>query len=63
MKRVTKNNLIKLVDKMKQYEEKKDTNLLSEINDFINNVINNDSSYYKKLSSYDFDNETLKYLI
>ena len=63
MKRVTKNNLIKLVDKMKQYEEKKDTNLLSEINDFINNVINKDSSYYKKLSSYDFDNETLKYLI
>ena len=63
MKRVTKNNLIKLVDKMKQYEEKIDTNLLSEINDFINNVINNDSSYYKKLSSYDFDNETLKYLI
>ena len=63
MKRVTKNNLIKLVDKMKQYEEKKDTNLLSEINDFINNVINNDSSYYKKLSSYDFDNDTLKYLI
>lgn len=63
MKRVTKNNLLKLVDKMKQYEEKKDTNLLSEINDFINNVINKDSSYYKKLSSYDFDNETLKYLI
>ena len=63
MKRVTKNNLIKLVDKMKQYEEKKDTNLISEINDFINNVINKDSSYYKKLSSYDFDNETLKYLI
>ena len=48
---------------MKQYEEKKDTYLLSDINDFINNVINNDSSYYKKLSSYDFDNETLKYLI
>ena len=63
MKRVTKNNLIKLVDKMKQYEEKKDTNLLSEINDFINNVINKDKSYYSKLQSYDFDNETLKYLI
>ena len=63
MKRVTKNNLLKLVDKMKQYEDKKDTNLLKEINDFIDNVINKDKSYYKKLQSYNFDNETLKYLM
>lgn len=63
MKRVTRNNLLKLVDKMKQYEDKKDTNLLSEINYFIDNVINKDKSYYKKLQSYNFDNETLKYLI
>ena len=63
MKRVTRNNLLKLVDKMKQYEDKKDANLLSEINYFIDNVINKDKSYYKKLQSYDFDNETLKYLI
>lgn len=63
MKRVTKNNLLKLVDKMKQYEDKKDTNLLNEINEFIDNVINKDKSYYKKLQSYNFDNETLKYLI
>lgn len=63
MKRVTRNNLLKLVDKMKQYEDKKDTNLLSEINDFIDNVINKDKSYYKKLQSYNFDNETLKYLM
>lgn len=63
MKRVTKNNLLKLVDKMKQYEDKKDSILLKEINDFIDNVINKDKSYYKKLQSYNFDNETLKYLI
>lgn len=63
MKRVTKNNLLKLVDKMKQYEDKKDTNLLNEINEFIDNVINKDKSYYKKLQSYNFDNETLKYLM
>ena len=63
MKRVTRNNLLKLVDKMKQYEDKKDANLLSEINDFIDNVINKDKSYYKKLQSYNFDNETLKYLM
>ncbi|MBP3931288.1 MAG: hypothetical protein J6D47_17205 [Peptostreptococcaceae bacterium] len=63
MKRVTRNNLLKLVDKMKQYEDKKDTILLNEINEFIDNVINKDSSYYKKLQSYNFDNETLKYLM
>lgn len=63
MKRVTRNNLLKLVDKMKQYEDKKDSILLKEINDFIDNVINKDKSYYKKLQSYNFDNETLKYLI
>ena len=63
MKRVTKNNLLKLVDKMKQYEDKKDTNLLNEINEFIDNVINKDKSYYKKLQSYNFDNETVKYLM
>ena len=63
MKRVTKNNLLKLVDKMKQYEDKKDSILLKEINDFIDNVINKDKSYYKKLQSYNFDNETLKYLM
>ena len=63
MKRVTRNNLLKLVDKMKQYEDKKDTVLLSEINYFIDNVINKDKSYYKKLQSYNFDNETLKYLM
>ena len=63
MKRVTRNNLLKLVDKMKQYENKKDTILLNEINEFIDNVINKDSSYYKKLQSYNFDNETLKYLM
>ena len=63
MKRVTRNNLLKLVDKMKQYEDKKDSILLKEINDFIDNVINKDKSYYKKLQSYNFDNETLKYLM
>ena len=63
MKRVTKNNLIRLVELKKQYEKNKDAEILKEINDFIDNVINKDKSYYSKLSSYDFDNETLKYLM
>ena len=63
MKRVTKNNLIKLVELKKQYENNKDAKILKEINDFIDNVINKDKSYYSKLSSYDFDEETKKYLV
>lgn len=63
MKRVTKNNLLKLVDMMKEYKETKDKKLLAEVNDFIDNVINKDKRYYTKLSSYDFDNETLQYLM
>lgn len=63
MKRVTKNNLLKLVDMMKEYNETKDKKLLAEVNDFIDNVINKDKRYYTKLSSYDFDNETLEYLM
>ena len=65
MKRVTKNNLLILADMKKQYIEcgKQNKVLLEEINNFIDNVINKDKSYFKKLQSYDFDNETLKYLI
>ena len=63
MKTVTKNNLLKLIDKMKQYETTKDSKLKYEINNYIENVINKDKHYYKKLSSYNFNNEILKYLL
>ena len=63
MKIVTKNNLIKLEELKRQYEKNKDAKILEEINDFIDNVINKDKKYYSKLSSYDFDKETKKYLI
>ena len=65
MKRVTKNNLLKLIDMMREYEEqeKKNKQLLQQINDFIDNVINQDRRYYSKLSKYSFTNEQLKYLI
>ena len=64
MKRVTRNNLLKLIDMMKEYEEqkKKDKQLLRQINEFIDNVINKDKRYYSKLSKYNFTNEQLKYL-
>lgn len=63
MKRVTKNNLIKLVEMKKAHSEKPNAELLKEINDFIDNVINKDDRYYSKLSSYGFDNEMLGYLL
>lgn len=63
MKKVTRNNLIKLVDMMKQYQETENEKLKTTINDFIDNVINKDKRYYTKLKNYNFDNEILKYLI
>ena len=64
MKRVTRNNLLKLIDMMRDYEEQKekDKQLLRQINDFIDNVINKDRRYYSKLTKYNFTNEQLKYL-
>lgn len=63
MKRVTRNNLLKFVEMRKEYEKSNDIKLLDIIYDFIENVINKDRRYYSKLSSYDFDSETLKYLM
>ncbi len=65
MKRVTRKNLLKLIDMMKKYEEQKekDKQLLRQINEFIENVINKDKSYYSKLSEYNLTNEQLKYLL
>jgi len=65
MKRVTRKNLLKLVDMMREYEEQKtkDKRLLQQINEFIENVINKDKSYYSKLSKYNLTNEELEYLI
>jgi len=65
MKRVTRNNLLKLIDMMREYEEQKekDKQLLRQINEFIDNVINKDESYYSKLSKYNLTNEQLKYLL
>ena len=52
MKRVTRNNLLKLIDMMEDYEEQKekDKQLLQRINEFIDNGINKDKKYYSKLN-------------
>lgn len=63
MKRVTRNNLLKFVELRKEYEKSNDIALLDLIYDFIENVINKDKRYYSKLSAYNFDSETLKYLM
>lgn len=63
MKKVTKNNLLKLVDIMKEYQQTEKEDLKIIINDFIENVINKDRHYFKKLKSYNFENEILKYLM
>lgn len=61
MKRVTRNNLAKLVKMMEQCQKTENQKLKNIINDFINNVINKDRKYYSKLKNYNFDNETLKF--
>ena len=61
MKRVTRNNLAKLVKMMEQCQKTEKQKLKNIINDFINNLINKDRKYYSKLKNYNFDNETLKF--
>lgn len=65
MKKVTKNNLLKLIEMKQTYEEQeeKDKKILFEINDFIENVINKDKKYFIKLKSYNFTEDQLKYLL
>ena len=46
-----------------KYKETKNENLKNIVNDFIENVINKDKHYFKKLKSYNFKNEILEYLM
>ena len=63
MKRVTRNNLLILLDWIQEYEKNESEQLKNNINDFIDNVINNDDRYFSKLLDYNFTNDQLKYLI
>ena len=63
MKRVTRNNLLILLEWIKEYEKNESEQLKKDINNFIDNVINNDKRYFHKLLDYNFNNDQLKYLI
>ena len=60
MKRVTKNNMLRYLKMREEYEKTGDKNLLKLINIYIEEVINKDKHYYKKLSSYNFTEDILK---
>lgn len=67
MKKVTRNNLLKFIEMKQKYqeqeEEEKDEVLLEQINQFINDVINKDKHYFKKVYSYNFTDEQIQFLI
>lgn len=52
-----------MISWIKEYEKNESEQLKNNINNFIDQVINNDKRYFSKLLSYDFDNDQLKYLI
>jgi len=63
MKTVTEKNLRNFIEMKKAYLENKDPKLLKMINNYTENVINQDPKYFSKLSSYNFTNEELEYLM
>ena len=63
MKRLTKNNLLKLIELKKAYESGHDAAVLKMINSYISNVINRSNHYFTFLSSCNFTTEQLRYLL
>lgn len=61
MKRLTKNNILKMIEMMKKYEETENKDILIKINSFINNI-SKDKHLYIKLYSYNLSNEQLNYV-
>lgn len=62
MKRITKNNILKLIDLKLQYKEKPEESLLQEINIFIDEVINKDKRFYSKIQKFNLSEEQLEIL-
>ncbi len=60
MKKVTKQNMIKYLEMRKDYKQTHDKDLLKKINKFIEEVINKDKHYYRKLKSYNFTREQIR---
>lgn len=61
MKRVTRQNMLRYIDMIKEYEKNEAEELRKKIVKFINKGINKDRHYYAKFHSYNFTNEQLKY--
>lgn len=55
--------MLKYIEMKQKYLETLDESLLNEINNFTEQVINKDKNYYRKIYSYQFSNEQLKYCI
>lgn len=62
MKRITKNNILKLIDLKLQYKEQPEESLLQEINIFIDEVINKDKRFYSKIQKFNLSEEQLEIL-
>ena len=60
MEKVTKRNMLKYMEMRKEYKQTHDSELLKEINKFIEEVINKDKHYYRKLKSYNFSQEQIR---
>lgn len=60
MKRVTKKNMLKYLEMRQEYKRTGNPELLKKINNFIDNVINNDKHYYSKVKSYNFTSEQIR---
>lgn len=63
MKTVTRDALLKLIAQKKRFEITRNPQLRAKINTYIEEVINKDKRYYSKLTSYNFSNEQLQYLL
>jgi hypothetical protein len=63
MRTVTRDDLLKLIAQKKRFEITQSPRLRAKINIYIEEVINKDKRYYSKLTSYNFNNEQLKYLL
>lgn len=60
MKSVTKKNMLKYLEMRQEYKKTRNPKLLKQINKFIDNVINKDKHYYRKLKSYNFTREQIE---
>ena len=59
-KTITDSSLASYLETCKKYQQNKDENTFTTINNFINNVINKDKKYYSKVSEFTFTHKLTK---